>query len=240
MSANQARFSVATTARVLGVSPERPASSTTWLSSSTCSAGGSPGWAMAVAQLECELLDRTRFATHAAARAAVFEFVEGWYNTRRRHSALGYVSPLEFERLHADPVVGARRGAHGSVRIRIACADWHRHRLSAGNTRGTRWPTGARLAFGFARWMTRRVRLVEDPNAGLPGSGSGQGKTGPCNVSLPGAVDLPGLWTPDPRRAAPGGSRAGRPTGRLVRAALRAANRLLPRAAGVVSRKYTL
>ena len=62
------------------------------------------------ATLECELLDRRRFATHAAARAAVFEFVEGWYNTRRRHSALGYVSPLEFERRRAGPAVGARRG----------------------------------------------------------------------------------------------------------------------------------
>ena len=41
----------------------------------------------------CELLDRTRLSTHAEARPAVFEFVEGWYNTRRRHSALGYLSP---------------------------------------------------------------------------------------------------------------------------------------------------
>ena len=59
------------------------------------------------ATLECELLARTSLSTHAAARAAVFDFVEGWYNTRRRHSALGYVSPLEFERLHAaEPVDG--------------------------------------------------------------------------------------------------------------------------------------
>ena len=57
------------------------------------------------ATLECELLDRTTLSTHAEARAAIFDFVEGWYNTRRRHSALGYMSPLEFERLHAaDPV----------------------------------------------------------------------------------------------------------------------------------------
>ena len=59
--------------------------------------------------LECELLDRTRLATHAEARAAVFEFVEGWYNTRRRHSALGYLSPLEFERLHAAAPVDVDR-----------------------------------------------------------------------------------------------------------------------------------
>ncbi len=58
------------------------------------------------ATLECELLDRTKLSTHAEARAAVFEFIEGWYNTRRRHSALGYRSPLEFERLHEAGPVG--------------------------------------------------------------------------------------------------------------------------------------
>ena len=60
------------------------------------------------ATLECELLDRTTLSNHAEARAAVFDFVEGWYNTRRRHSALGYKSPLAFERLHAIPVDGVR------------------------------------------------------------------------------------------------------------------------------------
>ena len=60
------------------------------------------------ATLECELLDRTTLSTYAEARAAVFDVIEGWYNTRRRHSALGYRSPLEFERLHASPVDGVR------------------------------------------------------------------------------------------------------------------------------------
>ena len=49
------------------------------------------------ATLECELLDRVTFATPAETRAAVFDFIEGWYNTHRRHSALGYESPLSFE-----------------------------------------------------------------------------------------------------------------------------------------------
>jgi putative transposase len=49
------------------------------------------------ATLECELLDRHRFDTHAAARLAVFEFLEGWYNPRRRHSALDYLSPMAYE-----------------------------------------------------------------------------------------------------------------------------------------------
>ena len=50
------------------------------------------------ASLECELLDRRCFHTHTEARLAVFEWIEGWYNTRRRHSSLGYLSPVQFER----------------------------------------------------------------------------------------------------------------------------------------------
>jgi len=50
------------------------------------------------ATLECELLDRYRFHTQVEARLAVFDFIEGWYNPRRRHSALDYRSPMIFER----------------------------------------------------------------------------------------------------------------------------------------------
>ena len=50
------------------------------------------------ATLECELLARHRWSDPAHARQAIFDFIEGWYNTRRRHSTLGQVSPAEFER----------------------------------------------------------------------------------------------------------------------------------------------
>ena len=50
------------------------------------------------ATLECELLDRHRFRTQAEARLAVFEYLEGWYNPHRRHSALAYRSPVNYER----------------------------------------------------------------------------------------------------------------------------------------------
>ncbi len=50
------------------------------------------------ASLECELIDRRSFKTKGEARMALFTWVEGWYNTRRRHSALGRISPKEFER----------------------------------------------------------------------------------------------------------------------------------------------
>ena len=53
------------------------------------------------ATLECELLDRQRFATPVEARLAVFDFIEGWYNPRRRHSALDYLSPIAYERSHS-------------------------------------------------------------------------------------------------------------------------------------------
>ena len=53
------------------------------------------------ATLECELLERQRFKNPTEARLAVFEFLEGWYNLHRRHSALGYLSPAAFEQSRA-------------------------------------------------------------------------------------------------------------------------------------------
>ena len=50
------------------------------------------------ATLECELLDRHRYRTQHEAKIAVFDFIEGWYNPHRRHSALEYESPLSFEK----------------------------------------------------------------------------------------------------------------------------------------------
>lgn len=52
------------------------------------------------ATLECELLAQNRFQTREEAEHEVFTFIEGWYNTQRLHSSLGYLSPLEFERRH--------------------------------------------------------------------------------------------------------------------------------------------
>ncbi len=50
------------------------------------------------ATLECELLAKHRFKTQREASLAVFDFIEGWYNPHRRHSALGYLSPNNYER----------------------------------------------------------------------------------------------------------------------------------------------
>lgn len=55
------------------------------------------------ATLECELLDRRKFKTQAEAKMAVFCFIERFYNRRRRHSALGYLAPMAFERAANQP-----------------------------------------------------------------------------------------------------------------------------------------
>jgi putative transposase len=55
------------------------------------------------ATLECELIDRRRFPSQNQARMAVFEFIEGWYNSRRRHSSIGYLSPINYERNQLPP-----------------------------------------------------------------------------------------------------------------------------------------
>lgn len=52
------------------------------------------------ASLECELIARRSWKTKTEARLAVFTWIEGWYNPRRRHSGLNYQSPNNFERKH--------------------------------------------------------------------------------------------------------------------------------------------
>lgn len=50
--------------------------------------------------MQIELLDRRAWTTRAELANAMFEWIEAFYNPRRRHSALGYRSPIEFETLH--------------------------------------------------------------------------------------------------------------------------------------------
>jgi putative transposase len=50
------------------------------------------------ATLECELLVRHRFKNPREAALAVFDYIEGFYNPRRRHTAIGNISPAEYER----------------------------------------------------------------------------------------------------------------------------------------------
>jgi len=50
------------------------------------------------ASLECELIDRITLRSFTHGRREVFDYIEGWYNPHRRHSALGYQSPINYER----------------------------------------------------------------------------------------------------------------------------------------------
>jgi transposase InsO family protein len=49
------------------------------------------------ATIKGELIHRRPWPTRAVLRARIFDYIEGWYNTRRRHSALGYLSPAVYE-----------------------------------------------------------------------------------------------------------------------------------------------
>jgi len=51
--------------------------------------------------LKIELIHQRHYHTRAEARQDIFAYIEGFYNTRRRHSALGYRSPVEFEQVTA-------------------------------------------------------------------------------------------------------------------------------------------
>jgi transposase InsO family protein len=69
-------------------------------------------WDNAVAEsffatLKVELVYRTEFATRTSARTAVFDYIETFYNRRRRHSSLGYVSPIDFENQATHPAAFA-------------------------------------------------------------------------------------------------------------------------------------
>jgi hypothetical protein len=121
------------------------------------------------ATLECELLDRRTFKTQAEARMAVFEFIEGFYNPRRRHSSLGYLSPVDYERHHtrqADP--GAH---HAAVVLRPL-------KMRPGNvTAHTNVGTTADLDQPCARRRVRRAGRDEGTgSAGGTNKGTGQDK----------------------------------------------------------------
>jgi putative transposase len=56
------------------------------------------------ATLKKELIHRRRFKTRDEARTAIINYIETWYNSRRLHSSLGYMSPMEFEKYHREPL----------------------------------------------------------------------------------------------------------------------------------------
>jgi transposase InsO family protein len=60
------------------------------------------------ATLKKELVYDEDYHTRRQARGSIFEYIESYYNLKRRHSALGYLSPVEFEKAFA---AGSKRAA---------------------------------------------------------------------------------------------------------------------------------
>lgn len=54
------------------------------------------------ASLKAELVHGRRFRTRAEARSELFEYIEIWYNRKRLHSSLGYLSPVQYETVMAE------------------------------------------------------------------------------------------------------------------------------------------
>ncbi len=51
-------------------------------------------------RMQTELLNRQRWNTRIELANAIFEYLEIWHNRRRRHSALGWLTPIEYEKIH--------------------------------------------------------------------------------------------------------------------------------------------
>lgn len=69
-------------------------------------------WDNAVAEsffatIKRELIDTRAWPTRTGLKAAIFDYIEGWYNTRRLHSSLGYLPPAEYENIHHSTAVKA-------------------------------------------------------------------------------------------------------------------------------------
>ena len=48
--------------------------------------------------LKVELVYRTKFKTRDEAKNAIIDYIENFYNTKRKHSSLDYLSPVEYEK----------------------------------------------------------------------------------------------------------------------------------------------
>jgi hypothetical protein len=118
------------------------------------------------ATIKRELVDRRPWPTMAGLQRAVFDWIEGWYNTRRLHSTLGYLSPARYEALNppksqqpsgiinsTDLSAKARQLHRGGV-----APPWSVPRLPRFAPRPRRsWPCRARSS------STQTVELVATP-----------------------------------------------------------------------------
>jgi putative transposase len=81
--------------------------------------------------LKIERVFRRRYRTRDEAKADLFDYIERFYNPRRRHSTLGGISPMEFEK-RAQSAQGGVRGSRGSPVIRCCRTSAHNSRPEMG------------------------------------------------------------------------------------------------------------
>jgi hypothetical protein len=113
------------------------------------------------ATLECELLDRRRFKMKVEARIAVFEFIEGFYNPRRRHSSIGYLSPIDYERHAANP------DAHQPAAVLAAVKDKPSGRPPSGpSLTAAARDDRTNVRAGMEEWLGREPNKRMAPNRG--------------------------------------------------------------------------
>jgi transposase InsO family protein len=108
------------------------------------------------ATLECELLDRRRFKTQIEARIAIFEFIEGWYNPHRRHSALDYLSPTTTRGVIQKTLITAaqhRPSKRGNSSTSMKRARRRRRYVDGTGSRTRPFTSGKR---SMAVWRSRR------------------------------------------------------------------------------------
>src|SRR3954471_22000863 len=60
-------------------------------------------WSRSGARCNSELLDSRSWKTRAELANAIFEWIECWYNPKRRHSSIGMLSPVDYEAHHTAP-----------------------------------------------------------------------------------------------------------------------------------------
>ena len=134
--------------------------------------------------VDAKVLSRCRFQTRAQARSTLFAYLEGFSNLRRRHSALGYLSPEEFEsRWSTETVCAAPQPPAGSPWPRVP-GPVPRHAV-----RGRRVPVGGGAVHPQQPCASRAVR----PPGGLPvdqlprvrPGAVGPGEPGGSRVALP-------------------------------------------------------
>ena len=118
------------------------------------------------ATLECELLDRVRFRTQSEARIAIFDFIEGFYNPRRRHSAISRRSSSSVRRqpepgfARVDPLRGrvSEQLQERNQRQSIMSARGRSQALRCPSKRGSsKHPKGDATSRGFARSSKKQV-----------------------------------------------------------------------------------